>query len=208
MLKSGAYEWCGSTRRVRKMRSIDAPCLWVPCYRTTDAPTIQPSIEWLRTRNTNGYVAVTRALMPGSRSLACAPHSPTIDRGLHGPMKARPIGGRYVARSRGALGAPGLAAAGTTRNSASLRRAARRGPNLAQHGPSLAGSSRSLLRLPARSSNWRARVHDGEPAQTSMQFAGMPGALRRGTILPGAQAAETAIPGRAERERDFSGTRL
>jgi hypothetical protein len=57
MLKGGTYEWCGSMRRVRKMRPIDAPCLWVPCYRTTDAPTIQPSIEWLRTRNTPGYVA-------------------------------------------------------------------------------------------------------------------------------------------------------
>jgi hypothetical protein len=59
MLKSGTYEWCGSTRRVRKMRLIDVPRPWVECYRTTDAPTIQPSIEWLRTRNTNGYVAVT-----------------------------------------------------------------------------------------------------------------------------------------------------
>ena len=68
MLKSGTYEWCGSTRRVRKMRPIDAPCPWVPCYRTTDAPTIQPSIEWLRTRNTNGYGAVTRTSMPVSRS--------------------------------------------------------------------------------------------------------------------------------------------
>jgi len=58
MLKSGTYEWCGSTRRVRKMRLIDAPCQWVACYRTTEAPTIQPSIEWLRTRNTSGQCRV------------------------------------------------------------------------------------------------------------------------------------------------------
>jgi hypothetical protein len=48
---------CGSTRRVRKMRLVNPVRPWVPCYRTTDAPTIQPSIEWLRTRNTPGYVA-------------------------------------------------------------------------------------------------------------------------------------------------------
>ena len=54
MLKSGTYEWCGSTRRVRKMRQIDKPRPWVECYRTTEAPTIQPSIEWGRPRNTGG----------------------------------------------------------------------------------------------------------------------------------------------------------
>ena len=67
MLKSGTYEWCGSTRRVRKMRLIDAPRQWVPCYRTTDAPTLQPSIEWLRTRNTSGQCRVypnTNARLP------------------------------------------------------------------------------------------------------------------------------------------------
>ena len=57
MLKGGIFEWCGSTRRVRKMRLVNPARAWVPCYRTTDAPTIQPSIEWLRTRNTDGYVA-------------------------------------------------------------------------------------------------------------------------------------------------------
>ena len=58
MLKGGTYEWCGSSRRVRKMRLIDAPCEWVPCYRTTDAPALQPSIEWIRTRNTSGQCRV------------------------------------------------------------------------------------------------------------------------------------------------------
>jgi hypothetical protein len=64
MLKSGTYEWCGSTRRVRKMWLLNTARAWVPCYRTTEAPTIQPSIDWLRTRNTNGYVAVTQIPMP------------------------------------------------------------------------------------------------------------------------------------------------
>jgi hypothetical protein len=58
MLKCGTYEWCGSMRRVRKMRLIDAPCPWVACYRTTEAPTLQPSVEWLRTRNTGGLCRV------------------------------------------------------------------------------------------------------------------------------------------------------
>jgi hypothetical protein len=57
MLKGGIFEWCGSTRRVRKMRQVNKARPWVPCYRTTEAPTIQPSIEWLRTRNTGGYGA-------------------------------------------------------------------------------------------------------------------------------------------------------
>ena len=62
MMKGGIFEWCGSTRRVRKMRLVNPVRPWVPCYRTTDAPTIQPSIEWLRTRNTSGYVASVSAI--------------------------------------------------------------------------------------------------------------------------------------------------
>ena len=67
MLKSGTFEWCGSTRRVRKMWQVNKAPAWVPCYRTTDAPTIQPSIEWLRTRNTGGQCRVypnTNARLP------------------------------------------------------------------------------------------------------------------------------------------------
>ena len=56
MLKSGTYGWCGSTRRVRKMWQVNKASAWVPCYRTTEAPTLQPSTECLRTR----YVARAR----------------------------------------------------------------------------------------------------------------------------------------------------
>ena len=62
MLKGGVYEWCGTPRRVRKMRMVNVPPPWVPCYRNTDAPTLQPSIEWLRTRNTGGYVAAVNTI--------------------------------------------------------------------------------------------------------------------------------------------------
>jgi hypothetical protein len=62
MLKGGIFEWCGSTKRVRKMRLVNVPPAWVPCYRTTGAPTLQPSIEWLRTRNTGG-----QCVLPSSR---------------------------------------------------------------------------------------------------------------------------------------------
>jgi hypothetical protein len=67
MLKSGTYEWCGSTRRVRKMWQVNKAPAWVACYRTTHAPALQPSIEWLRTRNTVGQCRVypnTNARLP------------------------------------------------------------------------------------------------------------------------------------------------
>lgn len=53
MAKKARYEWCGSKHRVKKMRPIAPPPLpWVPCYRTTAAPALPPSIEWCRSRRT------------------------------------------------------------------------------------------------------------------------------------------------------------
>lgn len=49
LARSGDYEWGGSNHRVRWMRPIGVPA-WKPCYRTAEAPVLQPSIEWLRSR--------------------------------------------------------------------------------------------------------------------------------------------------------------
>ena len=38
---------CG---RVRWMRMIAKPLEWMPCYRNQAAPVLQPSIEWVLTR--------------------------------------------------------------------------------------------------------------------------------------------------------------
>ena len=46
------YEWCGTKHRVRKMRLLSPLPMWAPCYRTTRAPALQPSIEWCRSRLT------------------------------------------------------------------------------------------------------------------------------------------------------------
>jgi hypothetical protein len=49
----------------------------------------------------------------------------------------RQVGGRYLARARGAFGFARLAIASSTRNSADIGRAARRGPNVTQYGQDL-----------------------------------------------------------------------
>jgi hypothetical protein len=105
-------------------------------------------------------------------------------------MKARrQVGARYVARVRGAFG---FAKAKGTRNGASLGHPLRRGANVAQHGQSVTDDGS----IPARSrpvlKPATARVPNAEPAQTSMQLAWMQGALRWGTVLPGAQTENAA----------------
>ena len=90
-------------------------------------------------------------------------------------MKSRrQVGARYVARARGAFG---FARSTTARNSASLGYPARRGSNVAQHGP-----------------NVTEKV-DAECAQTVVQVAGVPDALRWGAVLPGPQTADAAATG-------------
>jgi len=47
MANKGRYGWCGSKNRVRKMKPLGPPPpRWSACYRTTEAATLQPSIEW------------------------------------------------------------------------------------------------------------------------------------------------------------------
>lgn len=40
---------CGSVKWIRRANSGACPP-WVECYRTAEAPVLQPSIEWLRSR--------------------------------------------------------------------------------------------------------------------------------------------------------------
>lgn len=44
------YEWGGSKNRVRWMRARKPNPKWQHCYRTAEAPVIQPSVEWLNNR--------------------------------------------------------------------------------------------------------------------------------------------------------------
>jgi len=50
LAKANSYRWSGSKLRVKHMEPIimrpDRP--WSNCYRTTRAPVLQPSIEWIR----------------------------------------------------------------------------------------------------------------------------------------------------------------
>jgi hypothetical protein len=103
-------------------------------------------------------------------------------------MKARrQIGGRYIARARGAFG---FAEAKGTRNGASLGHAARRGPNVAQHGQTLPENDTVPARLKPVLKLATEPVQDAEPAQTSMQLAWLRYSLRRGSVLPRAQAED------------------
>jgi hypothetical protein len=86
----------------------------------------------------------------------------------------RQVGARFVARARGAFGFAGPKAA---RNGGSLGQPARRGPKLAQHGPSVTD-----------------RV-DAERAQPTLQLSGLPEPLRWRVILPGPQTADAAATG-------------
>ena len=86
----------------------------------------------------------------------------------------RQVGARFVARARGAFG---FASSTTARNSASLRYSARRGANVAQHGPTVTENI------------------DAECAQTFVQVAGVPDALRWRAVLPGPQTADAAAAG-------------
>jgi len=107
-------------------------------------------------------------------------------------MKARrQIGGRYLARARGAFRSARLAAASSTGNSASLGRPARRGPNVAQHGPSLTGNGRVPARLQPVL-KVATVVSDAKPTKEAMQLAGMQGSLRSGIPLPSAQTTGAA----------------
>ena len=86
----------------------------------------------------------------------------------------RQVGARFVARARGAFGFGG---AKGTRNGATLGLITRRGPNVAQRGP-----------------NVTEKV-DAECAQTVVQVAGVPDALRWGDVLPKTHTADTAAAG-------------
>ena len=68
----------------------------------------------------------------------------------------RQVGARFVARARGAFG---FDCANGTRNGATLGRTPRRGPNVAQHGPTLTENV------------------DAKCAQTVVQVNGVPDAL-------------------------------
>jgi hypothetical protein len=57
LARGGRYDWCGSRHRVRKMRPIHTH-RWQACYRTTQAATLQPSIEWLRGASVCGTQAL------------------------------------------------------------------------------------------------------------------------------------------------------
>jgi hypothetical protein len=47
LAERGHYEWAGTKHRVRKMRAMQPVNIWRACYRTTAAPTLQPSLDWL-----------------------------------------------------------------------------------------------------------------------------------------------------------------
>ncbi len=83
----------------------------------------------------------------------------------------RQVGARFVARARGAFG---FARSTTARNSASLGCPARRGPNVAQHGPTV------------------TKTVDAKCAETVVQVARLPHAVRWGVVLPGTQEADAA----------------
>jgi hypothetical protein len=48
MVRSAKYEWSGTVNRVRWIREAAPAAPWRRCYRTSEAPTLQPSIESLR----------------------------------------------------------------------------------------------------------------------------------------------------------------
>ena len=89
----------------------------------------------------------------------------------------RQVGARFVARARGAFGFARLGGKNTPRDSASLGQAARRGPNVAQHGPTV------------------GEKVDAECAQTVVQVAGVPDSLRWGAVLQGPQTADATATG-------------
>jgi hypothetical protein len=47
MLKSERYAWNARSNRVRSLRPMKPAPKWRRCYRTSEAPTLQPSIEFL-----------------------------------------------------------------------------------------------------------------------------------------------------------------
>ncbi|HLH04965.1 MAG TPA: hypothetical protein VKX25_19510 [Bryobacteraceae bacterium] len=46
MVLRGRYVLIGNRKRVRRMRPLEPETIWEPCYRTIEAPALQPSIEW------------------------------------------------------------------------------------------------------------------------------------------------------------------
>lgn len=47
LARAGRYEWGGTERRVRWMRSIAPVATWHPCWRTTEAAVFYPSADYL-----------------------------------------------------------------------------------------------------------------------------------------------------------------
>jgi hypothetical protein len=48
MAHSGDYEWGGTLHRIRWIKAMKPVQLWQPSYHNTEAPALQPSIEWVR----------------------------------------------------------------------------------------------------------------------------------------------------------------
>lgn len=48
LVRSGDYVGGGTHTRCRYIRDVGRHAVRVPCYRTEEAPVLQPSIEWLR----------------------------------------------------------------------------------------------------------------------------------------------------------------
>ena len=46
LIRGDRYEWSGTKRRVRALRPLALAPVWQPCYRTTAAAVLPPSIEW------------------------------------------------------------------------------------------------------------------------------------------------------------------
>ena len=42
------YAWGGSLHRIRWIKAIKPEPIWAPSYHNTEAPALQPSIEWVR----------------------------------------------------------------------------------------------------------------------------------------------------------------
>jgi hypothetical protein len=97
-----------------------------------------------------------------------------------------------MARARGAFSWARLVAASSTGNSASSGHAARREPNVAQHGLRLTDNDVVPPRLRPVLKPLTERLPNAEPTQTSMQLAWLRYSLRRGGVLRGAPATDTA----------------
>jgi hypothetical protein len=48
LMLTNDYSASGSSNRVKKL--VFAPPVFTPCYHNTQAPVLQPSIDWLRTQ--------------------------------------------------------------------------------------------------------------------------------------------------------------